>query len=360
MPGAVVLHAAVVEHVAADLRPPFDLLFLSFQLVLQFAAFVQLDLVELRTQDAHRIFLVHDLRARFGVLDHNPRGQVAQAYAGFDLVDVLAALAAAAVCVPFDVGGVDRDLDRVVHRRRYEHRSEGGLALVVCVERGGAHEAVHAALAFEVAVGELADEFESRRLDSDLLAVLHVDHLDLVTVRFAPAHVHAHQHRSPVEAFGAARAGVDFHDRAEPVLFAAQHVAHFERLDHLQYPAVLRVELLGGRYPLADEFGQQVQLFHRRGDRIVGGDPVFDPGHLFQLLLGLARIVPEVRRMGQRLLLVEFEPPVVDMQVGMERRLPLLERFDLFGGNHLSCRLWLFGSSGSVRPVRCIVFYFSQ
>ena len=113
-----------------------------------------------------------------------------------------------------------------------------------------------------------------------------------------------------------------------------------------EYPAVLRVELLGGRYPFADEFGQQVQLFHRRGDRIVGGDPVFDPGHLLQLLLGLARIVPEVRRMGQRLLLVEFEPPVVDMQVGMERRLPLLERFDLFGGNHLSCRLWLFGSSG--------------
>ena len=165
----------------------------------------------------------------------------------------------------------------------------------------------------------------------------------------------------PVEACAAARPGVDFHDRAQPVLLAAQHVAHFERLDHLQYPAVLRIgEPFGGRYPLADEFGQQVQHPHRRGDRIVGGDPVFDPGHLFQLLLGLARIVPEVRRMGQRLLLVEFEPPVVDMQVGMERRLPLLERFDLFGGNHLSCRLWLFGSSGSVRPVRCIVFYFSQ
>ena len=141
--------------------------------------------------------------------------------AGLDLVDVLPSLAAAAVGVPLDVGRVDDDLDRVVDGRRDEHRGEGRLPLVVGIERREPHEPVHAVFALEVAVSEFAGKFQRGRLDAHFVALLIVDHPDLVAVGFAPSRVHPQQHRSPVEAFGTACAGVDLHDGAQMVLLAS-------------------------------------------------------------------------------------------------------------------------------------------
>ena len=49
-----------------------------------------------------------------------------------------------------------------------------------------------------------------RRLDAGALAFALFEPLDLVAMRFRPAHIHAHEHAGPVLALGAAGAGVDF------------------------------------------------------------------------------------------------------------------------------------------------------
>ena len=75
-----------------------------------------------------------------------------------------------------------------------------------------AHQAVHAAFGFQLAIGVVALDLEGAGLDAGLFAVMLVEHFDLEFALVGPARVHAHQHRGPVLAFGAAGAGIDLHD----------------------------------------------------------------------------------------------------------------------------------------------------
>ena len=192
-----ILHPSVVEDVGADLRTPFDAFFRSFECLLRSHALVQLPLVEFRLEDAHGIFAVHQLRASLHILDQildrlariGILAVIAQPDRRFDLIDVLAARTARPEGIPLDVRRIDRDFDRIVDRRRHEHRRESRLPLVIGVERRQAHHAVHAVFALEVAVGVFALEFERAGLYTYLLASLIVEHLDLVSVRLAPAGV---------------------------------------------------------------------------------------------------------------------------------------------------------------------------
>ena len=209
---------------------------------------------------------------------------------------------------------VHDDLDRVVHRRRNEYRGERRLPLVVRVERRQAHEPVHAVLALEIAVGELAHELDGSRLDADFVAFLQVGDAYLIAVRFAPAHVHTQQHRGPVEAFGAAGSGVDLHDRAQMVLLAAEHVAHFERFDHAERLAVLLVELVRRCESLLDEIGHQLQVVGRLRDFVVGRDPILDRRDLLQLLFGPFAVVPEIGRLRLGFFFFQFDTSVGDVK----------------------------------------------
>src|SRR5581483_3266451 len=87
---------------------------------------------------------------------------------------------------------------------------ERGVAARIGVERRDAHQAVHAVLALEPAIGVVAVHDDGRRLDAGALAFGLFQPLDLVAVRLGPAHVHAHQHAGPILALGAAGAGVHF------------------------------------------------------------------------------------------------------------------------------------------------------
>ena len=66
---AVVLDAAVIEDVAAYLRPPLDLLLPCLDLGLRPTATLQLLVVELRAQQAQRVLSIVRLAARLGILD---------------------------------------------------------------------------------------------------------------------------------------------------------------------------------------------------------------------------------------------------------------------------------------------------
>src|SRR6185312_6478836 len=72
-----------------------------------------------------------------------------------------------------------------------------------------AHQAMHAALCLEPAIGVLADDPQRRGFDARLFARTLFDPFDLVAVLLGPARIHAQQHLGPVLRLRAAGAGVD-------------------------------------------------------------------------------------------------------------------------------------------------------
>ena len=216
--GAVVFYAAVVEYVAADLRAPLDFHFAGFDFGLLLKAVVHLLLVEYGAQVAQGVLAVFGLVAGLGVLDKDflffagvgVGVLIAQAHAGFHLIDVLAASAAGAEGIPRHEGRFDLHLDGVVDQRGDEYGGERGHALSLGVVGRHAHQAVHSVLALEVAVGEVALDVDGAALYAGFVAFEEVGDGGFVAVFLAVAQIHAHEHGGPVLALGASGAGVDF------------------------------------------------------------------------------------------------------------------------------------------------------
>src|SRR5690606_40716699 len=96
--------------------------------------------------------------------------------------------------VDAQVGRVDLDLDVVVDFRRHEHRGERGVATVAGVERALAHQAVHADLGAQPAVGVFAANVHGGTLDAGHFAFGQLDDFRVEAVLVGPAHEHAQQH----------------------------------------------------------------------------------------------------------------------------------------------------------------------
>jgi len=84
---------------------------------------------------------------------------VTQQYAGFYLVDVLAAFAARAHGANFDILISDLDLDFIVHFGCGIDGGKRSVAFSCGVEGGDAHEAVDSAFIFQEAEGVFATDF---------------------------------------------------------------------------------------------------------------------------------------------------------------------------------------------------------
>ena len=106
---------------------------------------------------------------------------------------------------------------------RDEHRGERGMAAIAGIERRLAHQAVHAGLGAQPAVGVLALDLDRRALDAGDFAGIRVDDLAAEAARGAPAQIHAQQHLRPVLRLGAAGAGLDVEEGAVRVHLAAEH-----------------------------------------------------------------------------------------------------------------------------------------
>jgi hypothetical protein len=131
------------------------------------------------------------------------------------------------------VGGIDLDFDGFVHFGIDEHAGERGVAAVAGVERRFAHQAMHAGLGAQVAVGIVAGNLERCALDARDIAVGLFQHFDLKTFAFAIAQIHAQQHRCPVLRFGAAGAGLDVDEAVVRIHRVGKHAAEFHRRDAL-------------------------------------------------------------------------------------------------------------------------------
>ena len=193
---------------------------------------------------------------------------------------------------------------------------------------------MHAVLALEVTVGVLALELHRAGFHPHFVAGLIVQHLDLVAVGLAPAGVHAHQHRRPVEGLGAARPGVDVEDGSQFVLLAAQHVAHFEISDLLERRRIVGVHLGLGHHPLLHEIGHQREVLGILAHGVVVIDPRLDRRHLAQLFARLVGFVPEIRFLGLLLLVAEVDALLFDVETAFQRLPALFDLLDLFGKYH--------------------------
>ena len=158
-----------------------------------------------------------------------PGRPVGDAHRRVGLVDVLAAGAGRAVGVDLQVVVLDLDVAGVLDDRRHLDAREARLAAVGGVERRQPHEPVHALLGAVEAVGVLARGAEGGRLDAGLLPRARLQQLDLEAAALGPAHHHPQHHLGPVLGVGAARAGVDGHERVAGVVLAGEQPLLLER-----------------------------------------------------------------------------------------------------------------------------------
>src|SRR6185437_4630894 len=209
--GAEVLHHLIgLKYIRADLVAPADiglggLIGLRLRLALLHLRFEQF-----RTQHVPGHSAVAVLRAVLLALHHDVGRDMGETDRRLGLVDVLAASTAR----PHDVGAhialVDVDLDAVIHHREHHDAGERSMSARVGIERRDPHQSVHAVFVLEPAIGVVTLDRHGRRFDAGALAFAFLYPFDLVTVRFGPAHIHAHQHAGPILALGAAGTGMDF------------------------------------------------------------------------------------------------------------------------------------------------------
>ncbi len=90
------------------------------------------------------------------------------------------------------------------------------------VERRNAHQAVHAGLGLQPAIGVFTRDLQRDRLDAGLFARRFFLDVDGHIVSGGPARIHAQQDAGPVVGLGAAGARIDFHIGVIAVRLARQ------------------------------------------------------------------------------------------------------------------------------------------
>ena len=99
-----------------------------------------------KSQYSKRILSVVKLRTCLRILDHDARRNVSYTHTGLDLVHILSAGSARAICVPLKVSGIDFNLDRIIDQRIHEDRRECRLTLSLSIERRNTYKTVDSAL----------------------------------------------------------------------------------------------------------------------------------------------------------------------------------------------------------------------
>ena len=202
-----------------------------------------------------------------------------------------------------EVVGLDLDVARVAffHLRHDVDFGERRLAAALVVERRDAHQAVHAALAFEHAVRVLAADDERDRTQPGFIARRFFHDVRLVAVVLGPAQVHAAEHLRPVGRVGAARARADRHDRAVRIVRPVEVRRHLQLVERLDGARERRFGLGLGARLVAEHVEDLRRVGQRRVDgvdRIEIGAQVGDPLHDAARPLGIA---PEIVRARARL-----------------------------------------------------------
>ena len=165
---------------------------------------------------------------------------------------------------------------------------------------GHAHQTVHAALAFQVAVGVEAVDAQGGAFDAAFVSRQLVQQLHLEAPALRPAGVHALEHAGPVLGLQAAGAGVQGEDGVVGVVFAGQQLGQLQGIQLLD-------EAAGGGLRLGGEvlviffqgqFHGGLRLVGQGLGILVGLDHLAAAVDLAHQLLGGVSVIPEIRRHG--------------------------------------------------------------
>ena len=163
-----------------------------------------------------------------------------------------------------------------------------------------AHQAVHAGLALQIAIGLRAADDQRRVIDAGLLVVLSIEQFDRVIVLLRPADVHPQQHLGPIVGVGAAGPGMDFEIAIVAVGLAREQAFEFAagRVGAQSFKHGLGLgDDRGLAFGLA-QLDQLDRLVDLARDAPVIADRLIEPGALAQQLLRRGGIVPQARVLG--------------------------------------------------------------
>ena len=138
---------------------------------------------------------------------------------------------------------------------------------------------------------------------SRLFTVLIIERLRLETVLLRPSEIHPHQHLRPVLRFGAAGAGMNIHDRVQPIVLAREKNLRLDAIDECFVLIQARYKLIADRLALTRKFHKSLQVFELAGYLAAEIERFLQTGALAQDLAGTFLVGIEV---GFGDLLLEF------------------------------------------------------
>ena len=180
------------------------------------------------------------------------------------------------------------------------------MAAVGGVERGKAHQTMHAVFTLHISVTVGAIQLKRCRLDTRDIALLAVEQLDAVLVAFSPTNVHTEQHLGPVATLRAARTGIDRQNHTHRILLIPHHIPELKLLYGLQRRLIAFVHLLFGGIALVEEIKGHRTLVELLARLLKIGHPRLRKTDFLENLLRLLGIVPKIRTMRNLFLFSYF------------------------------------------------------
>ncbi len=129
-----------------------------------------------------------------------------------------------------------------------------------------------------------------------------------------PSEIHAHEHRRPVLAFGAAGAGIDFEHHAERVFFAAQHIAQFKTLNLVDGVGIHGIEFGLVHVAFFHEVECHLEVVDSAFHLLVTFNPGLEILYFLHLHLCLLGMFPEVGHVGAQFFFFYLYFLVVDVK----------------------------------------------
>ena len=124
------------------------------------------------------------------------------------------------------------------------------------IERRNPDKAVNSRLRRKQTIRILADGIEGDRLDASFFPVLIINHSCFETILLGPSKIHAHEHLGPILSLSSSGAGMNVHDRIEPVIFIRQQHLRLDTINEFFKLFQMRNKVIGDGLTFAGKFHQ--------------------------------------------------------------------------------------------------------
>src|SRR5829696_4430234 len=174
------------------------------------------------------------------------------------------------------------------------------------IKRRDTHQPVNSGFGSQKPVGVFAFNSERYTLQSSFLARLILEHLSFESTLLGPLEIHAQQHLGPILRFGAARARMNGANSVTAIVVAGQKHFSFSKREVVFKALKQRMEFLERRLVFLSKLKEHFRVSDLRFKVFLAFYLLFQATAILQRLLRGFLIVPEIRRGGLRLDLVQL------------------------------------------------------